>query len=48
MAMMMVIVANPRVMGRFKARAWLVALGWVGTAIMGVAVIALSWSSLAS
>lgn len=47
MAMMMVIVANPRVMGRFKARTWLVALGWVGTAIMGVAVIALFGSSLA-
>ena len=47
MAMMMVIVANPRLMGRFKARTWLVALGWLGTAIMGVAVIALFWSSLA-
>ncbi|HEX5243813.1 MAG TPA: divalent metal cation transporter [Tepidisphaeraceae bacterium] len=47
MAMMMVIVANPELMGRFKARAWLVALGWVGTAIMSVAVIALFWSSLA-
>jgi hypothetical protein len=34
-------------MGRFKARSWLVALGWVGTAIMAVAVIALLWSSLA-
>jgi NRAMP (natural resistance-associated macrophage protein)-like metal ion transporter len=45
MAMMMVIVANPKLMGRFKARTWLVALGWVGTAIMGVAVIALFWSS---
>jgi NRAMP (natural resistance-associated macrophage protein)-like metal ion transporter len=47
MAMMMVIVANPKLMGRFKARTWLVALGWVGTAIMGVAVIALFWSTLA-
>jgi NRAMP (natural resistance-associated macrophage protein)-like metal ion transporter len=46
MAMMMVIVANPKLMGRFKARTWLVALGWVGTAIMSVAVIALFWSSL--
>ena len=47
MAMMMVIVANPRLMGRFKARTWLVVLGWLGTAIMGVAVIALFWSTLA-
>jgi NRAMP (natural resistance-associated macrophage protein)-like metal ion transporter len=47
MAMMMVIVANPKLMGRFKARTWLVALGWLGTAIMGVAVIALFWSTLA-
>jgi NRAMP (natural resistance-associated macrophage protein)-like metal ion transporter len=47
MAMMMVIVANPKLMGRFKARTWLVALGWLGTALMGVAVIALFWSTLA-
>jgi NRAMP (natural resistance-associated macrophage protein)-like metal ion transporter len=46
MAMMMVIVANSKLMGRFKARSWLVALGWVGTAMMGVAVIALFWSTL--
>ncbi|HEY2213292.1 MAG TPA: divalent metal cation transporter [Bradyrhizobium sp.] len=47
MAMMMVIVANPKLMGRFKARTWLVALGWIGTAIMAVAVVALFWSTLA-
>jgi Mn2+/Fe2+ NRAMP family transporter len=47
MAMMMVIVSNSRLMGRFKARSWLVALGWIGTALMAVAVIALLWSSLA-
>ncbi len=47
MAMMMVIVANSKLMGRFKARTWLVALGWLGTALMGVAVIALFWSTLA-
>jgi NRAMP (natural resistance-associated macrophage protein)-like metal ion transporter len=41
MAMMMAIVANSRLMGRFKARPWLVALGWVGTAIMAIAVLAL-------
>jgi len=44
---MMVIVSNAKLMGRFKARSWLVALGWVGTAIMTVAVIALLGSSFA-
>jgi len=47
MAMMMVIVANSRLMGRFKARSWLIALGWVGTGLMALAVIALIGSSLA-
>ena len=32
-------------MGRFKAKSWLVGFGWVGTALMGVAVVALLWSS---
>jgi NRAMP (natural resistance-associated macrophage protein)-like metal ion transporter len=41
MVMMMVIVSNARAMGRFKARSWLIALGWIGTALMGVAVAAL-------
>jgi len=45
--MMMVIVSNSQAMGRFKARSWLVTLGWIGTALMGVAVIALFWSFLA-
>jgi hypothetical protein len=31
MAMMMVIVANSRLMGRFRARPWLIGLGWVGS-----------------
>lgn len=44
MVMMMAIVSNARLMGRFKARAWLVGLGWLGTAIMAVAVLALFWS----
>jgi NRAMP (natural resistance-associated macrophage protein)-like metal ion transporter len=47
MAMMMVIVANSRLMGRFKAKSWLIVLGWVGTALMAVAVLALFWASLA-
>src|ERR1700687_5782021 len=40
MAMMMVIVANSRLMGRFKATSWLIIFCWVGTALMTVAVIA--------
>src|SRR3984957_7997398 len=48
MAMMMVIVANSRLMGRFKARSWLIAVGWIGTGLMALAVAALTWSFLAS
>jgi NRAMP (natural resistance-associated macrophage protein)-like metal ion transporter len=48
MAMMMTIVAHSKLMGRFKARPWLVGLGWVGTAIMALAVIALFWSFVAA
>jgi Mn2+/Fe2+ NRAMP family transporter len=47
MAMMMVIVANSKLMGRFGARSWLVALGWLGTALMAGAVIALFGSLFA-
>jgi Mn2+/Fe2+ NRAMP family transporter len=46
MAMMMVIVSNSKLMGRFRAKSWLVALGWVGTALMVVAVVALLASFL--
>jgi Mn2+/Fe2+ NRAMP family transporter len=38
---MMVVVSNTTLMGRFKARTWLVALGWLGTAVMALAVLAL-------
>src|ERR1700722_12805511 len=48
MAMMMIIVANERLMGRFKAKSRLVALGWLGTALMASAVVALFWSFVAS
>ncbi len=41
MTMMMLIVVKAKLMGRFKAKSWLVALGWLGTAVMAVAVIAL-------
>jgi NRAMP (natural resistance-associated macrophage protein)-like metal ion transporter len=44
MAMMMVIVANSRLMGKFKAKPRLIALGWVGTGLMALAVSALIWS----
>jgi NRAMP (natural resistance-associated macrophage protein)-like metal ion transporter len=46
MAMMMVIVANSKLMGRFRAKSWLIALGWVGTGLMALAVVALIGSSL--
>ncbi len=48
MGMMMVIVSNERLMGRFRAKSWLVALGWIGTALMASAVVALFWSFVAS
>ncbi|MGJ4946420.1 NRAMP family divalent metal transporter [Bradyrhizobium sp. HKCCYLS1011] len=44
MAMMMLIVSNIKLMGHFKARGWLIGLGWIGTANMAVAVLALFWS----
>jgi Mn2+/Fe2+ NRAMP family transporter len=47
MAMMMVIVANSGLMGRFKAKSWLIILGWTGTAIMAVAVMAMFGSFIA-
>ena len=45
MAMMMLIVSSAGIMGRFKARSWLVTLGWLGTALMALAVLALFGSS---
>jgi NRAMP (natural resistance-associated macrophage protein)-like metal ion transporter len=45
MAMMMVIVANAKLMGRFKAKSWLIWLGWIGTGVMALAVVALLGSS---
>ena len=46
MAMMMVVVANGKLMGRFRARKWLVVVGWLGTALMALAVLALVGSSV--
>ncbi|WP_425112963.1 NRAMP family divalent metal transporter [Bradyrhizobium sp.] len=41
MVMMMVIVSNTKLMGRFRAQSWLIGLGWIGTALMALAVLAL-------
>jgi NRAMP (natural resistance-associated macrophage protein)-like metal ion transporter len=41
MAMMMLIVTNTSVMGRFVARPWLKRTGWIATALMGLTVVAL-------
>ena len=46
MAMMMLIVSSWAIMGRFRARSWLIALGWLGTALMALAVLALLGSSV--
>ena len=46
MAMMMLVVSHDRIMGRFKARPWLVALGWLGTLVMALAVVALVGANL--
>ena len=46
MAMMMLIVSNRAIMGRFRGRTWLIWLGWGGTALMALAVLAMFGSSL--
>jgi NRAMP (natural resistance-associated macrophage protein)-like metal ion transporter len=46
MAMMMVIISNSTIMGRYKAGFGLALIGWLGTALMGAAVVALVWSLL--
>ena len=48
MAMMMLIVSSRAIMGRFRARSWLIALGWLGTALMALAVLALLGSFVIS
>ena len=47
MAMMMLIVTNRKAMGRFQARPTLAWAGWGATALMGVTVVALLWSTAA-
>ncbi len=44
MAVMMVIVTNHSVMGRFRVRVGLEVGGWAATALMGFTVAALLWS----
>ncbi len=39
MAVMMVIAVNPRIMGRLTLSRWMVAGGWVATAVMAIATI---------
>lgn len=46
MAMMMMIVTKSQLMGRFRAKPWLIGFGWTGTALMALAAIALGWSFL--
>ena len=46
MAVMMLIVTNREVMGRFRARPSLIWVGWGATALMGATVLALAWSLL--
>jgi Mn2+/Fe2+ NRAMP family transporter len=46
MVVMMIIISKINLMGRFKAKAWLLGFGWGGTVLMAIAVIALVWSSL--
>jgi Mn2+/Fe2+ NRAMP family transporter len=41
MAMMMLLVTNTAVMGRFHAKPWLAAVGWGATALMSVTVVGL-------
>src|SRR5262249_33811694 len=45
MAMMMLIVSSAAIMGRFKARSWLGALGLLRPGLMALAVIALLGAS---
>jgi NRAMP (natural resistance-associated macrophage protein)-like metal ion transporter len=46
MVMMMLIVTNRQVMGRFRARPSLAWTGWGATGLMGLTVLALLWSLL--
>jgi len=45
MAAMMLIVTRREIMGKYRARASLIVLGWLGTALMAAAVLAMIWTS---
>src|SRR5258708_1811692 len=46
MVAMMLIVTTPAIMQRFRARPWLTFFGWLGTALMAGAVLAMVWTSI--
>lgn len=46
MVVMMIVISKIDLMGRFKAKSWLLGFGWGGTVLMAIAIIALVWSSL--
>lgn len=46
MGAMMVVVGSRRLMGQFHAGSWLGALGWLSTAVMAGATVAMIWLSL--
>ena len=46
MVVMMIVISKINLMGRFKAKSWLLGFGWGGTVLMAIAIIALVWSSL--
>ena len=46
MVAMMLIVSSTKIMQRFRAKPWLILLGWLGTAVMAIAVLALLWTSI--
>ena len=46
MALMMVMAANAKIMGQFKIGGWLTGLGWIATATMAAAALAMGVTSL--
>jgi NRAMP (natural resistance-associated macrophage protein)-like metal ion transporter len=46
MVAMMLVVSSTKIMQRFRAKPWLIVLGWLGTAVMAIAVLALLWTSI--
>jgi Mn2+/Fe2+ NRAMP family transporter len=46
MVLLMLIAANPAIMGRYAVRGWLLALGWIATAVMTACVAAMGLFAL--